>query len=105
MDEKSGRGKTPGPHWRKLFVGIHVDDLAGGIRSYPASPGTSTLLGLAFAQTLVRGALTVLFVVLAVDVLGEDKASSVLLQRVLVFRRHPPPHDWDGVFRLKRFDD
>ena len=47
-----------------------VDDLAGGIRSYPASPGTSTLLGLAFAQTLVRGALTVLLVVLAVDVLG-----------------------------------
>jgi hypothetical protein len=46
-----------------------VDDLAGGIRSYPAIPGTSTLLGLAFAQTLVRGALTVLVVVLAVDVL------------------------------------
>jgi MFS family permease len=47
-----------------------VDDLVGGIRSYPATPGTSTLLGLAFAQTLVRGALTVLVVVLAVDVLG-----------------------------------
>lgn len=41
----------------------------------------------------------------ALEVLGEDKASSVLLQRVLVFRRHPPPDDWDGVFRLKRFDD
>jgi len=41
----------------------------------------------------------------ALGVLGEDKPSSVLLQRVLVFRRHPPPGDWDGVFRLKRFDD
>jgi hypothetical protein len=46
-----------------------VDDLVGGIRAYPATPGTSTLLGLAFAQTLVRGALTVLVVILAVDVL------------------------------------
>ena len=46
-----------------------VDDLAGGIRIYPATPGTGTLLALAFAQTLVRGALTVLVVVLAVDVL------------------------------------
>ena len=41
----------------------------------------------------------------ALGVLGEDKASSVLLQRVLVFRRHPPPDDWDGVFRLKCYDD
>jgi len=47
-----------------------VDDLVGGIRIYPATPGTSTLLGLAFAQTLVRGALTVLVVILAVDILG-----------------------------------
>lgn len=47
-----------------------VDDLVAGIRVYPATPGTSTLLGLGFAQTLVRGALTVLVVVLAVDVLG-----------------------------------
>jgi Cyclic nucleotide-binding domain len=46
-----------------------VDDLVGGIRIYPATPGTTTLLGLAFAQTLVRGALTVLVVILAVDVL------------------------------------
>jgi class 3 adenylate cyclase len=37
----------------------------------------------------------------AIEVLGEDKASSVLLQRVLVFRHHPPPGDWDGVFRLR----
>ncbi|HEX4046776.1 MAG TPA: adenylate/guanylate cyclase domain-containing protein, partial [Elusimicrobiota bacterium] len=36
----------------------------------------------------------------ALEVLGEDKASSVLLQRVLVFRRHPPPEGWDGVFRV-----
>ncbi|MDE2292478.1 MAG: adenylate/guanylate cyclase domain-containing protein, partial [Elusimicrobia bacterium] len=36
----------------------------------------------------------------AITVLGEDKASSVLLQRVLVFRQHPPPPDWDGVFRV-----
>ena len=47
-----------------------VDDLVGGMRVYPATPGTSTLLGLAFAQTLVRGALTVLVVLLAVDVVG-----------------------------------
>jgi len=46
-----------------------VEDLVGGIRAYPATPGTTTLLGLAFAQTLVRGALTVLVVILAVDVL------------------------------------
>jgi Cyclic nucleotide-binding domain len=46
-----------------------VDDLVGGIRIYPATPGTTTMLGLAFAQTLVRGALTVLVVILAVDVL------------------------------------
>lgn len=32
----------------------------------------------------------------------EDKASSVLLQRVLVFRHHPPPKDWDSIFRLKK---
>jgi hypothetical protein len=51
-----------------------VEDLAGGLRSYPASPGTSTLLGLAFAQTLVRGALTVLVVILAVDVLEIGQA-------------------------------
>lgn len=36
----------------------------------------------------------------AIAALGEDKASSVLLQRVLVFRHHPPPKDWDGVFRV-----
>jgi adenylate cyclase len=36
----------------------------------------------------------------ALETLGEDKASSVLLQRVLVFRHHPPPEDWDGVFRV-----
>lgn len=36
----------------------------------------------------------------ALAILGEDKASSVLLQRVLVFRHHPPQEDWDGVFRL-----
>ena len=47
-----------------------VDDLVGGVRVYPETAGTSTLLGLAFAQTLVRGALTVLVVILAVDVLG-----------------------------------
>jgi predicted MFS family arabinose efflux permease len=47
-----------------------INDLTGGIRVYPATPGTSTLLGLALAQTLVRGALTVLIVILAVDVLG-----------------------------------
>jgi hypothetical protein len=46
-----------------------VEDLVGGIRIYPATPGTTILLGLAFAQTLVRGALTVLVVILAVDVL------------------------------------
>ena len=46
-----------------------VDDLVGGMRIYPATPGTSTLLGLVFAQTLVRGALTVLVVILAVDIL------------------------------------
>jgi adenylate cyclase len=37
----------------------------------------------------------------ALSILGEDKASSVLLQRVLVFRHHPPPGNWDGVFRLQ----
>jgi hypothetical protein len=47
-----------------------VDDLVGGMRVYPATPGTTTLLGLALAQTLVRGAFTVLVVILAVDVLG-----------------------------------
>jgi adenylate cyclase len=36
----------------------------------------------------------------ALSVLGEDKASSVILQRVLVFREHPPPGVWDGVFRV-----
>lgn len=36
----------------------------------------------------------------AIEALGEDKASSVLLQRVLVFRHHPPPKEWDGVFRV-----
>jgi hypothetical protein len=46
-----------------------VDDLLGGLRVYPATPGTGTLLGLAFVQTLVRGALTVLVVLLAVEVL------------------------------------
>jgi Cyclic nucleotide-binding domain/Transmembrane secretion effector len=51
-----------------------VEDLVGGLRSYPASPGTSALLGLAFAQTLVRGALTVLVVILAVDVLEIGEA-------------------------------
>lgn len=35
----------------------------------------------------------------AIAALGEDKASSVLLQRCLVFRDYPPPEDWDGVFR------
>jgi MFS family permease len=47
-----------------------VNDLLAGMRVYPATPGTSTLLGLAFVQTLVRGALTVLVVLLAVDVLA-----------------------------------
>jgi Cyclic nucleotide-binding domain/Transmembrane secretion effector len=51
-----------------------VDDLVGGLRIYPASPGTSALLGLAFAQTLVRGLLTVLVVILAVDVLEIGEA-------------------------------
>jgi MFS family permease len=51
-----------------------ADDLVGGLRIYPATPGTSTLLGLAFAQTLVRGALTVLVVILAVDVLEIGEA-------------------------------
>jgi hypothetical protein len=37
----------------------------------------------------------------ALKTLGEDKASSVLLQRVLVFREHPPADGWDGVFRLE----
>jgi adenylate cyclase len=36
----------------------------------------------------------------ALEILGEDKAASVLLQRVLVLRRHPPAEDWDEVFRL-----
>ena len=36
----------------------------------------------------------------AISILGEDKASSVMVQRVIVFRQHPPPKDWDGVFRL-----
>jgi adenylate cyclase len=40
----------------------------------------------------------------ALGILGEDKAASVLLQRVLVFRHHPPPENWDGVFRLKPLD-
>jgi hypothetical protein len=44
-------------------------DLVGGLRIYPATPGTTTLLGLVFAQTLVRGTLSVLVVILAVDVL------------------------------------
>ncbi len=43
------------------------------------------------AEAALRGAL---------ELLGEDKASSVMLQRVLVFRHRPPPADWDGVFRL-----
>ncbi|MBI3298487.1 MAG: HAMP domain-containing protein [Elusimicrobia bacterium] len=43
------------------------------------------------AETAFRG---------AVAALGEDKASSVLLQRTLIFRHHPPPADWDGVFRV-----
>src|SRR4051794_20042371 len=47
-----------------------AEDLLDGLRVYPATPGTSTLLGLVFVQTLVRGALTVLVVLLAVDVLG-----------------------------------
>src|SRR5215207_3688080 len=51
-----------------------VDDLVGGVRIYPATPGTSTLLGLAFVQTLVRGALTVLVVILAVDLLEIGEA-------------------------------
>lgn len=46
-----------------------LDDLVGGVRAYPATRGASTLLGLAFVQTLVRGALTVIVVILAVDVL------------------------------------
>lgn len=36
----------------------------------------------------------------ALAALGEDKASSVMLQRTLVFRHHPPPESWDGVFRV-----
>jgi class 3 adenylate cyclase len=38
----------------------------------------------------------------AIEVLEEDKASSVMLQRVLVFKHHAPPDDWDGVFRLTK---
>jgi predicted MFS family arabinose efflux permease len=47
-----------------------LDDFVGGLRAYPQTPGTSTLLGLAFVQTFVRGVLTVLVVLLAVQVLG-----------------------------------
>lgn len=56
--------RSPGSPLRQV-----VDDLVGGMRIYPATPGTSTLLGLVFAQTLVRGVLNVLVVLLAVDVL------------------------------------
>jgi adenylate cyclase len=36
----------------------------------------------------------------AISILGGDKAASVLLQRALVFRRHPPGENWDGAFRV-----
>jgi hypothetical protein len=55
---------VPAGRVRRVF-----DDLRGGLRAYRATPGTRTLLGLAFAQTLVRGALTVLVVLLAVEIL------------------------------------
>lgn len=38
----------------------------------------------------------------AMEMLNGDKAASVMLQRVMVYRRHPPPKNWDGVFRLKK---
>ncbi len=37
----------------------------------------------------------------SIEKLGEDRPSSVMLQRVIVFRHHPPPEDWDGVFRIE----
>ncbi len=36
----------------------------------------------------------------AIALLGGDKASSVMLQRAMIFKEHPPGRDWDGVFRL-----
>jgi hypothetical protein len=57
--------RVRGGRIRRVF-----EDLLGGLRAYPATPGTTTLLGLAFAQTLVRGALTVLVVLLAVEILA-----------------------------------
>jgi MFS family permease len=62
-------GQQPPPAVSTGRVRRVLDDLLEGLRVYPATPGTSTLLGLAFVQTLVRGALTVLVVLLAVDVL------------------------------------
>jgi Cyclic nucleotide-binding domain/Transmembrane secretion effector len=62
-----------------------VEDLVGGMRVYPATRGTSTLLGLAFVQTLVRGALTVLVVLLAVDVLQVGEAGVGWLNAAMGF--------------------
>jgi predicted MFS family arabinose efflux permease len=62
-----------------------VDDLVGGLRAYPATPGTSALLALAFAQTVVRGALSVLIVLLAVDVLGIGEAGVGWLNAAIGF--------------------
>lgn len=31
-------------------------------------------------------------------ILGEDRASRVMLERVQAFRREPPPENWDGVY-------
>jgi adenylate cyclase len=36
----------------------------------------------------------------AIEILGEDKASRVFLERVARFRLSPPPADWDGTFSL-----
>ena len=64
-------GQQPPPHTVSSgFARRMLADLLGGIRVYPATTGTSTLLALAFVQTLVRGALSVLMVLLAVEVLG-----------------------------------
>jgi len=62
-------GQQPPPAASSGPVRRVVDDLLDGLRVYPATSGTSTLLALAFVQTVVRGALTVLVVLLAVDVL------------------------------------
>ncbi len=64
-------GQHPPPHpVSRGFARRVLADLLGGIRVYPATTGTTTLLALGFVQTLVRGALSVLMVLLAVEVLG-----------------------------------